>query len=157
MKGRLTDRALRKAPRFHLTNRSGYETQDLVRYFARALAAYRIRTFKRIVVVASPIRTRGCAEVSGDRCGASIVIAIASPSKLSYPKLARIVEHECNHARGLEHEDMARHDEKLLYSEGRLPAWARGLRLRYRGRAPDQMADLGPSQKRRRRVARRRA
>lgn len=142
--------------RFSLVNRSGYDTRDLERYFSRALSAYRIRRWKRIVVVASPIRTRGCAEVSGDRCGAMIVIAIASPSKLSYPKLARIVEHELNHARGLEHEDMARFDEKLLYSEGKLPSWARGLRLRYRGRAPDQMVGIGPARTRRHRVARRR-
>lgn len=127
--------------RFTLVNHSGYETRDLVRYFARAMRAYRLRRHKRIVIVSSPIRTRGCAEVSGDRCGATIVIAIAPPSKLSYAKLARIVEHEMNHARGLEHHEM--HDERLLYSEGGVPSWARGLRLRYRGRAPNQMLALG--------------
>ena len=97
---------------------------------------------KKIVVVSSPIRTRGCAEVSADREGAMIVIAIAPPTKFTLAKFARIFEHECTHAKGSEHEQMA---ESVLWSEGDVPAWARGARLRYRSRAPSQLGLLGRS------------
>lgn len=87
----------------------------------------------------SPIRTRGCAEVTRDRSGGKMVIAISSPSRLGKDplrRLARVIEHEMQHLRGVEHDAMR--DERLLYSEGPTPWWARGSRLRYRRRAPRQ-------------------
>lgn len=134
-----------------LENHSGYDTGDLRRLCLAAFRALGVRTPKRVIVVASPIRTRGCATVARDRPGSPIVIAIASPSRFSMAKLARVLEHEIAHARGAEHEDMLRDQrwgrdrkerERLHYSEGPLPRWARGLWVRYRGRAPDQMARL---------------
>ena len=98
-----------------------------------------MRTTKKIVVVSSPIRTRGCAEVSADRPGAMIVIAIAPPGKFTLSKFARIFEHECTHAQGSEHEQMA---ESVLWSEGDVPSWAKGSALRHRGRAPNQLGFL---------------
>lgn len=126
--------------RFTLENHSGYHTGDLAKFFQVAFRALGVKRAKRVVIVASPIRTRGCASVACDRRGTAIVIAIASPSKFSIAKFARIVSHEAAHARGLDHDDMK--DERLLYSEGPLPGWARGLRLRYVGRAPNQMKRL---------------
>lgn len=127
--------------RLTLENHSGYATEDLRRFFLRGLRALGVRRDKRVVVVSSPIRTRGCATVARDARGSVIVIAIASPSRFSVAKLGRIFEHEVAHAKGLEHEDMR--SERLLYSEGPAPAWARGARIRYLGRAPDQMRRLG--------------
>lgn len=99
-----------------------------------------IRTRKEVVIVSSPIRTRGCAEVSPDRPGARVVIAIAAPGKFTLAKFCRILEHELLHAKGLDHDDMP---EARLWSEGGVPAWALGSRLRYLGRAPRQLALLG--------------
>lgn len=121
--------------RFTLENRSGYDTGDLARALCKAFAHNRIKTPKRVLVYPSPVRTRGCAEVQSDRRGARIVIAIASPSRFTMRRFARILDHECAHLRGVEHEEMC---EVLLYSEGPAPAWSRGLRIRYKGRAPNR-------------------
>ena len=136
---------------FRLENRSGYETEDLRRFFDRGLRATGTRGHDgdlRIIVTPSPIRSRGCAEVGtveckGGRCtrknGSRMVIALASPVNFSLRRLARLFEHECAHIRGLEHEDM---DEDLLYSLGPIPDWARGARFRYYGAAPPQLPFL---------------
>lgn len=124
---------------FTLDNRSGYDSADLRSFFAKGLKAMGVRNLKKIVVVASPIRTRGCAEVSPDRPGAMIVIAIAPPGKFTLAKFSRIVEHEITHAKGFEHDRMP---ESVLWSEGDVPAWARGAVLRHRGRAPNQLGFL---------------
>jgi hypothetical protein len=124
---------------FTLDNRSGYDTSDLRSFFRKGLRATGVRTLKAIVVVSSPIRTRGCAEVSPDRPGATIVIAIAPPGKFTLAKFARIFEHECTHAKGSDHEQMP---ESILWSEGDVPAWARGTVLRHRRRAPPQLGFL---------------
>lgn len=129
---------------FTLTNRSGYDTGDLRRFFRVALARLGVKRHKQIVITASPIRTRGCAEVGPDRCGSGIVIAIAPPSSFTMAKFSRIVQHELAHAKGAEHGDMP---ERLLYSEGGALPWARNLRIRYRGRAPNQMLGLGASRR----------
>jgi len=129
---------LRRA-RFRLTNRSGYDTEDLRAFFARGLSAMRVRTFRHILVVAAPQRSRGCAEVGHRgtrRDGRVIVIAIAPPSRFSIRRLARLFVHEASHTLGAEHEDMPDH---VLYSLGATPRWAYGLRIRYRGRAPNQL------------------
>lgn len=126
-------------PRFQLDNRTGYETSDLVRFVRAGFRACKVRKPKRVIFVASPVRTRGCAEVAKDRAGSAIVIALAAPSRFTLAKLARVFEHECEHAKGVEHEAMP---PKLLYSLGDVPAWARGLRIRYRGRAENQMVRL---------------
>ena len=122
---------------FRMENRSGYDTGDLRSFFSRGLKATdtRIRDL-RILVVASPVRSRGCATVNGTR----MVIAIASPVRFSLRRLARLFEHEAAHLRGLEHEDM---DRQLLYSLGPVPEWAKGINLRYRGPAPSQLPYLG--------------
>jgi hypothetical protein len=62
-----------------------------------------------------------------------MVLQIAPPSRFSWRKLARIFEHEMQHARGKEHEDMTERD---YWSKGKAPAWAKGSKLSYRGRAP---------------------
>ena len=125
---------------FRLENRSGYDTDDLHALIARGLRATgtKVRGL-RVVVVASPVRSRGCATVNGTR----MVIAIASPNRFSLRRLARLIEHEAGHLRGLEHEKM---DRQLLFSLGPTPAWAEGMRLRYRGRAQSQLAHLNGSQ-----------
>lgn len=68
-----------------------------------------------------------------------MVIALASPAHLSMRRLARLLEHEAAHIQGLDHEDMPR---KLLFSLGPTPRWARGFKLRYRGRAPNQLSPM---------------
>lgn len=99
-----------------------------------------VTTCRRILVVAAPARSRGCAEVGTvEREGRVIVIAMAPPSRFSLRRLARLFEHEVTHTRGQEHEAMS-HD--VLWSLGPVPRWARGARLRYRGRAPRQLGLL---------------
>lgn len=128
--------------RFTLENHSGWDTKDLARFFARGLRALGVRRHKLIVVVASPIRSRGCAEVGEKafanrlREGEAIVIAMAPPARFSVRRLARLFEHEVTHTLGLEHEEMS---ERVLWSLGDVPPWARGVPLRYRGRAPTQL------------------
>lgn len=115
-----------------LWNATGYDTRDLYEFFMRGLRAMhippgRIRSL-RVAVTAAPQRSRGCADVGGTR----ISIAIAPPSRFSLRRLARLWEHEVSHAMGLDHRDM--HD-RLLYSLGKTPAWAEGLRIRHRQKA----------------------
>ena len=127
--------------RFTLDNRTGWNTRDLARFFARGLRALGARQKRHIIVVASPIRSRGCAEVGvksfGKRLreGEAIVIAIASPAKFSLRRLARLFEHEVTHTMGYEHEEMS---ERILWSEGDIPSWAKGVPLRYERRARSQ-------------------
>jgi len=118
----------------------------------KGLRALGVRQPKRIIVVASPIRSRGCAEVGEVRVsnkglgaprsghqtreGEAIVISIASPSHFSLRRLAKLFEHEVGHTHGLEHEEM-QHD--MLWSLGPTPRWAEGAVIRYRRRAPSQM------------------
>ena len=139
------------SPGFRLENRTGYDTGDLRRFFAKGLTATGTRGRGgdlRIVVTASPIRSRGCAEVGvreceGGRCsrrnGSRMIIAIAAPWRFSLRRLAKLFEHECAHIRGMEHEDM---DKDLLLSLGRTPRWARASRFRYYGSAPPQLPFL---------------
>lgn len=130
--------------RFTLENHSGWDTKDLARFFARGLRAFGVKEPKLIVVVASPIRSRGCAEIGqkayGNRLkvkeGENIVIAMAPPSRFCLRRLARLFEHEVTHAKGFEHEEM---EERVLWSLGDIPPWARNTPLRYRGRAPTQL------------------
>lgn len=122
-----------------LENRSGYDTEDLRRFVRRGLRACGVRGNVSVVIVSSPIRSRGCATVGGRR----MVLAVASPARTTKKefirRLARLLEHEAAHLRGVEHKGMSR---ELLYSLGSTPSWARGVRIRYRGRAPDQLAVL---------------
>jgi hypothetical protein len=127
-----------------LDNRSGYDTADLRRFFLKGLRSLGVRERKHIIVVASPVRSRGCAEVGagsgarpGRREGVAVVISIASPSHYSLRRLAKLFEHEVGHTHGLVHEKMS-HD--MLWSLGPVPRWAQGTKIRYRGRAPSQIA-----------------
>ncbi len=119
-----------------LDNRSGYDTEDLRRLIRRGLRACGVRGTVFVTVMASPIRSRGCADVGGRR----MVLPIAPPSRTSEKeqirRLARVLEHECEHLKGVQHGHMPK---QILYSSGATPAWARGLRLKRVGRAPDQM------------------
>ena len=148
-------------PPFLLENRTGYDTDDLLRFFQIGLRATGTRTTTpsggclRIVVVASPIRSRGCAEVGQRVCtpcedndretcctynsGTKMVIALAAPWRYSLRRLARLLEHEAAHIRGYSHEEM---DHDVLLSLGDTPRWAEGTILRYRGRAPAQLGFL---------------
>lgn len=122
---------------FWLENLSGYDTGDLGVLFVRGLKATNTRIPDlRIIVKASPIRSRGCATVNGSR----MIFAMASPVRFSLRRLARLFEHEAAHLRGLEHEDM---DRDLLFSLGPVPDWAEGAKIRYLGRAPPQLQYLG--------------
>lgn len=118
-------------------NRSGYDTRDLHRFFLKGLRVMRVKEPTRIVVVSSPIRSRGCAQVGVDgREGRVVVISIASPANFSMRRLSRLFEHEVAHKLGSEHHHMP---ENLLYSLGPTSEWASGMRIRYRGRAPSQL------------------
>ena len=159
-------------PPFILENRTGYDTNDLLRFFQTGLRATGTRSDRlRIVVVASPIRSRGCAEVGQRVCspcedddretcctynsGTKMVIALAAPWRYSLRRLARLLEHEAAHIRGYSHEEM---DHDVLLSLGNTPRWAEGTVLRYRGRAPSQLAFLRNNERARvraERVARR--
>lgn len=121
--------------KFTLENRSGYNTADLARFFARGFRAVGVTKRVRVVVSSSPIRSRGCADVGGSR----LSIALAPPSRFSLRRLARLFIHEAAHIQGVDHQDMP---DKLLYSRGPTPGWARESRIRYEGRAPDQLRFL---------------
>jgi hypothetical protein len=127
--------------RLRLDNYSGYDTADLRRFVLAGLRAVAPRLREaHVVIVASPIRSRGCADVGGRR----MVLAVGPPSRFSLRRLSRLLEHEAGHLRGEQHEDMPR---GRLYSLGRIPDWCRrwyaaGGRIRYRGRAPGQLALL---------------
>ena len=74
-----------------------------------------------------------------------MVLAIAPPSYYSSERgfmrrLSRLFDHEIRHVRGDQHEDM---EEPDLYSLGPVSPWARGLRVRYRARAPRQSGRIG--------------
>lgn len=124
-----------------LVNHSGYDTGDLYRFCYRGCVALgvpreRLRTLV-IVVLAAPQRSRGCATIAG----ADVVIVMAPPSYSRSSagfvrRASRLLEHELGHHAGMEHRDM---DERRLYSLGPVPAWARDLKIRYRGRAPNQL------------------
>ena len=121
---------------FSLDNQSGYDSADLRRFIEKGLRATGTPSRGlRVVVVSAPERSRGCATVSGKE----MVIAIASPSRYSLRRLARLIEHEAAHLRGMDHGDMPR---DLLYSLGAVPRWARDGVVRYRQRAPDQLLVL---------------
>jgi hypothetical protein len=109
---------------FTLDNRSGWSTRDLARFFARGLRAYRVKSHRHIIVVPSPIRSRGCARIGQGKGkdGEAMVIAIASPSRFDLRRLARLFEHEVAHTKGQRHEDMP-HD--VLWSLGPVPGWAK--------------------------------
>lgn len=119
-------------------NRSGYATGDLREFFSRGLRAHGVTGRVVLVVVSSPIYSRGCATVGGT----DIVIAIASPSRLDYRRLSRMFDHEVRHKLGIDHGQMSERD---LYSLGRTSAWARDWesgrrKLRHVKRAPNQLA-----------------
>lgn len=113
-------------------NASGYDSRDVAAFVDAGLAAAGIRHTVSLVVTSSPIFSRGCAVVGGDR----MVLAIAAPSRFSIRRLARLVDHEARHIKGDDHGAMSERD---LYSLGPTPAWARDLRIRYRGRASRQL------------------
>ena len=133
-------------------NRTGYDTDDLLRFAAKGAAATRTRgpggAPLRIVYTASPIRSRGCAEVGRRDCtrgscrttnGRKMSIALAAPWRFDLRRLTKLHEHEFGHIRGYEHEDM---DKNLLLSLGPTSEWARGSKIRYYGRAPAQLPFL---------------
>ena len=115
---------------------TGYDTQDLVRFCKSALEALGAKTRKTIAFVAAPQRSRGCAEVGKQKEEREVVIALAPPSQFSMRRLARLFQHEVTHSQGFEHDEMER---KVLWSLGAVPDWARGLKIRYLGRAPNQI------------------
>ena len=103
-----------------------------------------IQETKRIMVVASPIRSRGCADVGPStslrREGDRVVIAIAPPRQFRLLRLANLTRHELSHTQGFDHEEM---EPNLRYSQGPMPGWAKRFDRpnwpRYKGRAPNQM------------------
>jgi hypothetical protein len=100
------------------------------------MLAMGVREEKSFIVVSAPQRSRGCAEVGQRKEGRAVVIAMAPPSRYNLRRLARLLEHELGHTRGLAHDDM---EEGMLWSLGPVPSWARGTRMRYRKRAPSQL------------------
>lgn len=103
-----------------------------------------IRESKRILIVSSPIRSRGCAEVGSSnpnrKEGEKVVIAMAAPSRFRLIKLVNLTRHELAHTHGLEHEHMP---YNMKYSLGPMPQWAKRFDRpswpRYLGRAPNQL------------------
>lgn len=79
-----------------------------------------------------------------------MVISMAPPSRFSLRRLARVFVHECAHLNGVDHDAMP---HRLLYSLGPTPRWAKGVDLRYLGRAPEQMQFLRGAYKKRKRRA----
>ncbi len=124
-----------------IDNQSGYDTADLRRFIRRGLAACGVRGAIHVTVTAAPGRSRGCATVGGRRMN----LALASPSysRGSFDsflrRLGNLLQHEAAHLRGMEHHQMP---PTLLMSHGPIPAWAKGAKIRYLGRAPDQMRHL---------------
>lgn len=108
----------------------------------------------QIIYTASPIRSRGCAEVGKRVCrkgrcrtvnGNRMSIAVAAPWRFDLRRFGRLHEHEFAHLRGKEHEDM---DRDQLLSLGPTPEWARGATFRYLRRAPPQLPFLRSRQRR---------
>jgi hypothetical protein len=109
-----------------LWNASGYDTRDLYRFFMAGLRAMgiperRIRSL-RVAVTSAPKRSRGCADVGGTRVSIAIAPPSYSPHREFIRRLARLWEHEVAHSMGFDHDDMP---ERLLYSNGKTPRWAR--------------------------------
>lgn len=137
-----------------LVNRSGYDTEDLRRFLEAGLRARarKLSGILTVVVVSSPIRSRGCADVvplEERRKPRTMDLAIAPPSYYTSEegfmrRLSRLFDHEIRHVLGDHHEDMSERD---LYSTGRASPWSRGLRVRYRGRAPRQSGIVRISRK----------
>jgi hypothetical protein len=132
---------------FWLVNRSGYDSAALRRLFTRGLLALRLKRKPGLVikVVTAPARSKGCADVGGNK----IIIAIAPPSVFSMRRLARVFEHEVAHVMGFHHGQMAGVSRELLMSpdSGETPRWAQDqsggdLKLPWRGRAPRQLRSL---------------
>lgn len=128
--------------KLRIENRSGYETRDLERLVRAAVRYHRIDGPLDVVFVTAPGRSRGCAEVGGRRA----VFALAPPSydrsrdrSEFMRRLSRLIDHEFRHLKGDEHEDMGQSD---LYSLGPASPWARGISVRYRGRASAQLPFL---------------
>jgi hypothetical protein len=134
-----------RGPAVELRNYSGYDAHDLAAFVQAGLGQAGVRRPKVVVVTASPIYTRGCAQIQPDRPGAVLSLAIAAPSRFRLAKLARIVDHEALHLVGRDHGDMP--EGRLYTSEAAVPRWARGLRVRYLGRAPDQLGLMGHSRR----------
>lgn len=113
----------------HFENRgTSYTTESLKRFFEAGCVFHGVHDLK-LVCVTSPGRTRGCATTQP---GVNeMVIQIASPSRMSVKKLARIFEHELHHTQGVQHEDMSEED---YWSQGPEPIWARGLSLTLKSR-----------------------
>lgn len=108
----------------HFENRNTAYTSSSLRAFFEAGCAYHGVHNVKLVCVPSPGRTRGCATIEP---GVNeVVIQIASPSRLSLKKLARLFEHELLHTRGMVHEQMSEED---YWSQGPEPFWARGRSL----------------------------
>lgn len=152
---RTVERFLDVPGKFVLENQTGYDTRDLARFCARGYDALGLRGKIKILVSAAPQRSRGCADVGGRRMS----LSLASPSNYSLRRFARLFEHEATHLTGLDHKQMP-HD--VLMSLGSVPEWshrrhvrrsrhldhwARGLRLRYRHKAPDQLEMLARSRR----------
>lgn len=130
---------------FQLINNTGYSTEDLKRFCVSGLQALGAKAPKRILFVAAPQRSRGCAEVAESKCVTDkacpserrdVIIALAPPSRFSMRRLARLFQHEIKHTQGYQHEDMS-HD--VMWSLGPVPEWAKGLKIRYLRRAPGQI------------------
>lgn len=125
---------------FQLINNTGYNTSDLGRFVTAGLKALGAQGSKTIAFVSAPQRSRGCAEVGSSKKQSGeedqVVIALSPPHRFSMRRLARLFQHEIMHSRGFSHDEM---NDNELMSLGPLPDWARNLRIRYEGRAPNQM------------------
>ncbi len=124
-------------PRVRLENRTGYDTSDLRKIVLRGMRAYGVPSLD-VLFVTAPSRHKGCADV-GYGQGGRAVFALAPPSRFSMSRFAKLFRHEAFHRKGYRHADMR---PDLLYSTGPTPRWIQGAKLRYRGRAPDQMPRL---------------
>jgi hypothetical protein len=125
-------------PTIRVDNRTGYDTADLERFFAKGLWAMGCKRDKFIKVLPTNGDSRGIAYVG--RChtaqrGAcearSIVLMLPAPERLSVRRLARLFEHEVLHTLGKSHEQMTKAE---YWSQGGVPGWARGMKVRWNRR-----------------------
>jgi len=124
-------------PTLRVINKTGYDTGDLTRFFAKGLWALGCRKSKIIKVLPTRGDSRGiayvgvCKNQQRGTCEAkSMVFMLPTPEKLTIRRLSRLFEHEVLHTLGKTHEQMS--EEVYWSSQPTTPGWARGAIIRYR-------------------------
>jgi predicted GNAT family acetyltransferase len=124
-------------PTLRVINKTGYDTSDLSRFFARGLWAMGCRKDKIIRVLPTRGDSRGVANVGmcrhnerGECERKGLVLFLPPPEQLTIRRLSRLFEHEVRHTKGETHEEMS--EAVYWSSQPTVPVWARGMTIRYR-------------------------